>query len=203
MESHTTAPTSLENLLSGISRYIMNLHGDTSDFLSKKDWRFREHNGANFSDLCKQGVGAEVKHTRIITKKEEDQLWKAEKMGTNTPEQLFQAVFFYAGKVFCLRGGVEQRGLKVSQFQRRYSPDHYVYIDNRSKNNSGANLKIQNKVVPVYANPSSGERCLVTLLDKYFSKLPPVAFEKDVLYMKPKTASPSEADSPWYEGVPV
>lgn len=110
-----------------------------------------------------------------------------------------ETVFFYAGKVFCLRGGVEQRGLKVSQFQRHYSPDHYIYIENGSKNNSGANLKIQNKVVSVYANPSSDERCLVALLDKYLSKLPPVAFEKDVFYMKPRTATPSDADSPWYD----
>ena len=55
----------------------------------------------------------------------------------------------------------------------------------------------------MYANPSSGETCLVALLDKYLSKLPPVAFERDVFYMKPKTATPSDADSPWYEGVPV
>ena len=98
---------------------------------------------------------------------------------------------------------MEQRGLKVSQFQRRYNPDHYVYVENGSKNNSGANLKIQNKVVPVYANADSGSRCVVALLDKYLSKLPPVAFEKDIFYMKPKTATPSDADSPWYEGAPV
>ena len=196
-------PTSLQNLFSGILR---NLHGDTPDFLSKKDWRFRELRGTmeqTFSDLRKQGVGAEVKHMSIITKEEEDQLWKAKEMDTNAPKQLLQAVFFYVGKVFCLRGGVEKRGLKVSRFQQRYSPDHYVYIENGSKNNSGANLKIQNKVVPVYANAGSGERCVVALLDKYLSKLPPVAFQKDIFYMKPKTATPSDADSPWYEGVAV
>ena len=82
------------------------------------------------SDLRKQGVGAEVKHTLIITKEEEGQLWKAKEMGTNTPKQLIQTVFFYTGKLFCLRGGVEQRGLKVSQFQQHYSPDHYLYIEN-------------------------------------------------------------------------
>ena len=30
-----------------------------------------------------------------------------------------------------------------------------------------------------------------------------LAFEKDVFYMKPRTATPSDADSPWYKGVPV
>ena len=199
-------PTSLQNFLSGILRYMRYVHGDTPDFLSKNDWRFRELRGTMeriFSDLRKQGVGAEMKHTPIITKEEEDQLWKAKEMGTETPKQLLQAVFFYVGKVFCLRGGVEQRGLKVSQFQRRYSPDHYVYVENGSKNNSGANLKVQNKVVPVYANVESGARCVVALLDKYLSKLPPVAFEKDIFYMKPKASTPVDADSPWYEGAPV
>ena len=38
-------------------------------------------------------------------------------MGTDTPKQLLNTVFFYVGKIFCLRGGVEQRGLKISQFQ--------------------------------------------------------------------------------------
>ena len=76
-------PTSLQNLLSGILRYMRNLHGDTPDFLSRKDWRFRELRGTmerTFSDLRKQGVGAEVKHTPIIAKEEEDQLWKAKEM---------------------------------------------------------------------------------------------------------------------------
>ena len=93
--------TSLQNLLSGILRYMRNVHGDTPDFLSKKDWRFRELRGTMeriFSDLRKQGVGAEVKHTPIITKEEEDQLWKAKEMGTDTPKQLLQADFFLRGK---------------------------------------------------------------------------------------------------------
>lgn len=98
---------------------------------------------------------------------------------------------------------MEQWGLKVSQFQRCYNPDHYVYIEISSKNNSGANLKIQNKVVLVYSNADSGDRCVVAVLDKYLSKLPPVAFKKDIFYMKPKMATPSDADSLWYEGAPV
>ena len=89
-------------------------------------------------------------------------------MGTNTPKQATEhSVSFYVGKVFCLRGGVEQRSSKVSQFQRRYIPNHYVYIENGSKNNSGANLRVENKIVPVYSNPESRSRCVVSLLDKY------------------------------------
>ena len=47
------------------------------DFLSKKDWQFKGLRGAmesTFVELRQKGVGAEVKHTAVITQ-EEDQLW--------------------------------------------------------------------------------------------------------------------------------
>ena len=115
-------------------------HGDTPDFLSKKDTRFRDLQGTleyTFSDLRRTGVGAEVKHTPVITKEEENQIWRTGVMGTDTPKQLLNTVFFCVGKVFCLRG-VEQRSLKISQFQRHCSPDHYVYIENGVKKQFGS-----------------------------------------------------------------
>ena len=57
--------------------------------------------------------------------------------------------------------------MKISQFQRRYSPDHYVHVENGSKYNSRANLRVENKVVLVYSNPECGSRCVVSILDKY------------------------------------
>ena len=108
-------PTSLQMLLSGILRYMRNLHGDTPDFLSKKDWRFRELRGTmeqTFFDLRKQGVGAEVKHTLIITKEEEDQLWHSNELGTDTPKQLLQTVFFLHRKSFLPQRRHGATGLK-------------------------------------------------------------------------------------------
>ena len=107
------------------------------------------------------------------------------------------------GNVFYLRGGVEQQGLQISQLRCEYNPDRYLYVENGSKNISGASLKISNKVVPVYANSKKGSRCLVALLDKYLSKLPLLAFEKDIFYMRPKAFVPNDAKSPWYECMPV
>ena len=43
---------------------------------------------STFSELRKKGVGAEVKRTPVITKEEEDQLWRAGVMGVDTPKQL-------------------------------------------------------------------------------------------------------------------
>ena len=113
---------------------------------SKKDVRFRGTLESTFSEPRKKGVGAEVKRTPVITKEEEDQLWRAGVMAIDTLKQLLNTVFFYVGKVFCLRGGVEQRGLKISQFQRRYSPDHYVYVENGSKTTREPTLGLKTRL---------------------------------------------------------
>ena len=41
------------------------------------------------------------------------------------------------------------------------------------------------------------------LLDLYLSKLPSIAFEKDVLYWKPKNDIPKSSKEPWYHCQPV
>ena len=128
------------------------------------------------------GVGAEVKHTNIISKKEEQELWEKNVLGVDTPESLFRAVFYYNGKNFYLRGGKEHRALKLSQIVRHHNPAHYVYTENGSKNHSGSfnQLHVESKSVPVLACAEAGVHCHVAILDKYISKLPPFAFEKDV-----------------------
>ena len=71
---------------------MSDLHGDTPDFLSK-DWRFRDLRGmmaCTYSNLRMQGVWAKVKHMPIM-KEEEDQLWSANEMGTDTPKKLLQS----------------------------------------------------------------------------------------------------------------
>ena len=72
-----------------------------------------------------------------------------------------------------------------------------------SKNITGVNTKIANKVVPVYGCPCSCPQCLIYLLDLYLGKLPSFTQEKDILYLWPKKSVPSGSDSPWYDCVPV
>ena len=60
-----------------------------------------------------------MKHAEVITKGEENQLWDSEQFGINTPGSLQNAVFYYNGKKFCLRGGEERRQLDVACLQPR------------------------------------------------------------------------------------
>ena len=151
--------------------------------MDRKDRRFADLNGAIssvFRKLREEGIGALVKHAPVISPEEEEKLWSSKVLGTSSPLQLQRAVFYLVGKVFCLRGGEEQRSLKISQFKCQSENDSYLYVENGSKNCSGTSTRVANKVVPVYACPNSHPRCLVYLLDIYLEKLPAWAKEKDI-----------------------
>ena len=119
-----------------------------------------------------KGVGTEVKHAPVVTKKkQENMLWEHSGLDLSTPLGLLPAIFYSSGKVFCLCGGKEHRKLKVTRYS---NPDRFIYDENGSKNRTGGffDLKIDNKIVPIYHNAIAGDRCHVKLLDLYLSKLP-------------------------------
>jgi hypothetical protein len=113
-----------------------------------------------------------------------------------SPQGLLNRIFFLNGRNFCLRGGVEHRYLKLSQFKREVvmvEGKHlvrYSYTEHGSKNRSGGlkQLNQDNKLVHQYESNDT-DRCHVLLLDKYISKLPHNAKEKDVFYFKPKSVT--------------
>lgn len=77
--------------------------------------------------LRADGIGTAASHTESISKDEENELWSSNVLNLSTPKGLLRAAFFYNGKCFCLRGGVEHRELRISQLQRLYEPDRYIY----------------------------------------------------------------------------
>lgn len=198
-------PTTISNLLAGLYRECRKYDRNCPNFMNRKDPMFKELSGAlqvRYRELREAGVGAVVKHAAVVSSEEEDALWVSKVIGDHAPLALQRAVFFYVGKTFCLRGGEEQRRLKPSQFIRSSNPDCYTYVENGSKNKSGLNLKEKNKVVPVYGNASARPRCLVYLLDKYFSKFPLKGKDMDVFYLRP-ISKKVDVGEPWYECSPV
>lgn len=75
---------------------------------------------------------SKLKH---FPKMRRNQLWTTGVLGSDNPNSLLRAVFYLNGRKFCLRGGEEQRNLKISQLERLQNPDRYVYTENASKNN--------------------------------------------------------------------
>ena len=91
------------------------------NFLDKKDSRFQQLHGTvdyYFHQLHSEGVGRQTKHAEAISSEEKDHLWRQGVMDTMTPKGLQNAAFFVVGKMFCLRGVQEHRGLQLSQLKR-------------------------------------------------------------------------------------
>ena len=173
--------------------------------MDKKNTEFQRLHGTldnTFRKLHQNGIGRKVKHAEVITKDKENQLWDSGQLGVDTPRSLQNAVFYYNGKKFCLRGGEECRQLRISQLQRIHNPDGYVYHKYASKNcqSTFRQMHLANKEVPIYACSTAGDRCHVRLLNLYLQKLPPEAIEKDEFYVRPLDKVPY---SPWYTSIPI
>ena len=110
-----------------------------------------------------------------------------------------------------MRGGQEQRNLKISQLKRETivvngkELHSYVYQEFGSKNRQGnfSSLNLQNKIVRQHQNTTNPERCHVQILDKYLSKIPKEAQAKDVFYLTPVLNKPKDPLKPWYTATPV
>ena len=206
-EGERYSPKTIYSLLTGILRHMTTENPRYPNFLDKKNPEFVDfHRSLDnlFRKLREEGVGAESKQTATITTEEENMLWDKGILNTVTPKGLFRAVFYYNGKNFVLRGGQEHRELQLSQIVRLTKPNRYEYTENASKNRSGglAQLRVVHKKVPIYANPTAGERCHVYLLDKYLSKLPSVAKEKGWFYWQPLASTPADTKAPWFSAIP-
>ena len=101
--------------------------------------------------MCSKGIGIAIKHASVISKEEEATLWHSGILSLDNPEGLLNAVFYYNGIHFVLRGREEHRNLCISQLSR-YN-DYWEYLENTSKNHPvGLNImSIEGKTVCFHA----------------------------------------------------
>lgn len=200
-------PRTIHSKLGGIYRYMKTANPSSSaecNFMDKGNANFKELQATCdnlFRALRKKGIGANPKQAAILSVEDEELLWTSDVLGSKSPKALLNAVFFYNGKNFHLRGGEEHRFLKISQIQRRTNPDRYIYVETGSKNRQGGlnDIYDNNKVVPIFSNASAGERCHVFLLDLYLSKLPPEARQSDLFYVNPRKEVTASQMDVWFD----
>ena len=193
-------PNTIYSLLAGIQRHMKSKNADAPTFLNKEDNRFKDlHNTLDviFRGLREKNIGTSTSHHQPFDKDEIDHLWATGVLGTGNPLSLLNAVFFYTGMQFCLRGGDEHQKLRLEQIKREETG--YVYYENGSKNRKGtfSERGMSNKVAKSVAVPEAGERCHVYLPDLYISKLPPDAHKAGAFYLRPLP------NTPWYTAVPI
>ena len=206
-------PRTIHQLLLGLQRHMqlngpdkaINLFGDP-EFSTLKNVC-----DSHFRDLHSSGIGTETKQTPVLEQADVDKLWETGVINLSTPQGLSNAVFFYNGKNFCLRGGQEHRDLKFSQIKRKTVNVNgcikvcYEYTEHGSKNRSGGikQLRLENKVVVQYEDVHAGNRCHVEILDKYFMKVPKEAKEANAFYLAPLQRTPCDPTKPWFSKQPM
>ena len=111
-------------------------------------------------------------------------------------------MYSWGGTLSCVS---EQHALGPSNFICSYDPDCITYVEHGSKNYCARakDLRFENKEVPCPAIPEERPKCLVFLMDLYLAKLPPFAFENNILYLRPKCTTPQAPESTWYDNIPV
>ena len=186
-------PRSIHLLLCGL-HWISRSEGAPFNFLDKADSHFRDlHNTLDTicNNLHTQGIGATKRSAAVIITEDVELLWEKQIMSFENPRQLQNCVFFYVGLHFSLRGGQEQRDLKVDQLKcfpaeivKYDEQTYYEYVEFIAKNNQHRfkDIRGKNKSVKAFAVPGS-KKCPVKILDYYLSKLPanPKAF-----YLRPR-----------------
>ena len=129
--------------------------------------------------LRSYGIGVERRSADVITVEMERKLWSLGILGMSMPQALLNAVFFYNGKSFALRGVKEQLDLRFEQFILMRDPDRYTYYEHGSKNHSGG----------------------VADKDMYLLKIPPEMKPSDQFYLQPLPFKPT-GNKPWYWASP-
>ena len=86
-------------------------------------------------------------------------------------------VYYYNCKVFGLRSYDEHRYLRRTQYQKKVDEQGRVsleYSDFGCKTNRGGlkHMKVDNKVIRQYENPSDGEHCVVNIFVYYLTLIP-------------------------------
>ena len=195
--------STLKNILSALFR-VMKKNIGAANLVSFVEKSSREksypklHNAMDWQlrMLRNNRIGVERKRAQIITADIEVQLWAKGILGCHSPQALLNSVFFYNGKLFCLRGVNEHLNLLFSQLRRSSDPDCYTYMEYGSKNHSGGiNDKGDGKVVSIVATNSP--RCHVAILDLYFSKVPQSVSGESKFYLTPLPFTPT-GSRPWF-----
>jgi hypothetical protein len=207
-------PKTLHVLLMAIQRHIRTMKpSEPANFFADPEFHVLQNIcDTHYRKLHASGVGASTQETSVVSQDDEDKLWENGVINLTTPQGLLNAVFFYNGKNFCLRGGQEHKDLKFSQFQRKVVDIGdgqlkvaYEYTEHGSKNRSGGikQIRMKNKCVTQYEDAGAGDRCHVTILDRYFLKVPKSAKDKEDFYLRPLGTVPTDPMAPWFSIQPI
>ncbi|XP_053390993.1 uncharacterized protein LOC128553833 [Mercenaria mercenaria] len=186
-------PATLQNIAAGIQRYLRTEKSMHVNLFKTDDPTFAEFRktlDSHMRELTNQGIGLEIKSADAVTADDEKKFWETGVFSMSSAKGLSNAVFFYNGKVFGLRGGEEQTGLLAEQFLLGYDSVNnrrYVKFLPRIRKNAQGGLKQSKKarglLEPIvhYDQENSVDYSIYRLYETYLNLIP----RTGLFYRKP------------------
>ncbi|XP_061180579.1 uncharacterized protein LOC133189188 [Saccostrea echinata] len=133
----------------------------------------RGQDDAKMKSLIEKGIGCITKKADPILPEDEAKLWDVGVFGKKNAEQLQKTIFFYACKIFGLRGCDEHHNLECEQFTIGSDQlEKFIEFTGReTKTYKGGlgQLNVCNKTIKHHCQ--SGERCIADYFDPYLDSL--------------------------------
>lgn len=165
-------PKSVHLILCGLLRHIRDKGVYDKNLLDEKNTEFagfQKVADAQMRSLIDKGLGCDIKRADPILPHQEEKLWEKGVFGKENGEQLQLTMFFYASKLFGLRGCDEHHSLTAEQFfiGTDECGNYIKFMGRSSKTYKGGldQLNVQNKNIKHYSDP--GERCIIDFFDVY------------------------------------
>ncbi|XP_060572336.1 zinc finger MYM-type protein 3-like [Ruditapes philippinarum] len=177
-------PTTLQNIAAGLQRYLRNEKSMHVNFFKTDDpvfTEFRRTLDSRMRELTNEGIGIEVKSADAVTEEDEACLWGSGVFSVDNAKGLSNAVFFYNGKVFGLRGGDEQIGLQAEQFITGYDSAikrRFVKFLPRIRKNTQGGLKQSKKAASLmqpiihYDQEKENSYSIYKIYESYLNLIP-------------------------------
>lgn len=156
-DSSPYPPRSLYLISCGLLRHLRDSGVYDKNFLDTKNLVFSEFRkilDAKMKELLSKGYGSKIKQAQPLLPDDESVIWEKGVFGDSNAEALQCTMFFYACKLFGLRGHDEHHGLECDQFL--VGEDHrgkFIEFNGRANKTFKGGLKdlqLSNKTIRHY-----------------------------------------------------
>lgn len=150
-----------------------------------------------------EGIDRKTRRAASISEEMEDELWKQNLLGDDSPTKLVETLLFLNGKNFALRSRDEHRRMTISSIEKHFDREgqrYYLeYCEDISKTSKGGlhDRRAEPRESRAYDNMINRERCIVALYDKYMSHRPE---NVDAFYLTPIQEPKTKI---WYKRSPM
>lgn len=152
----------------------------------------------------KNNIGIHKKQAPIITGDQEEKLWQEGQLGSSTPTQLIQTLFYLNGLHFGIRGGTEHHNLTIDQFEIEAVNDSecLIYREKASKTYQGGlkQRKLNPKIKTYFKNKNiPDERCHIRLFKLFLNHRPQVS----AFYLQCRKDDMPSINDMWFTSRPI